>query len=184
MPILSAKFCSPSLAALTRLPTKGSGFFRMLFSAGAGLLDVDERLRAHHVEDDLQEIPGGVEAPADELADESSRTCRRRAAKRPGQVEKVLDDEGFHRRDEQPRHLVNEADQFAHRLLEPRPDPLQRVGLLDLLPDVLLAGELHDPADQEFRRRLHRLVGDRIVAQHGDQQVPGLGLRRQRRQAA
>src|SRR5258705_319641 len=30
---LSAKFMKPSLAALTRLPTNGSGFFRMLFSA-------------------------------------------------------------------------------------------------------------------------------------------------------
>ena len=54
--------------------------------------------------------------------------------------------------------------QLRQRALEPGPGPRDGVGLLHVLPDLLLADQLHEAADQRVGGARARIAGDRILA--------------------
>ena len=80
------------------------------------------------------------------------------------------------------RHRAHERHQACERALEPGPGPRDRVALLDVLPDLLLADQLHEAADQGLGGARHRFAGDRVLAQDHAQQVVAARALRQRGQ--
>ena len=114
----------------------------------AGLLDVGERAGADHVEDDLEQVPDCVPAQLMNCATKPAEDARS-LAKARGEQDDVDDLQRLERRHEQRRDLLRRIPSAPASApwnqAQARGD---RVGLLDVLPDLLLADQLHEAADQ------------------------------------
>ena len=140
------------------------------FQRAAGLLDVAHQAGLHDVEDDLQQVPDRAKAPADEIrrdVDEDGADLDEGA--RDGHD--VDEGQRLNGGDDLLRDGLNHGHQTAECVLEPGIGTRDGVALLDVLPDLFLADQLHEAAEQRFGGARHGFAGHRILAEDGAQEV-------------
>jgi hypothetical protein len=86
------------------------------------------------------------------------------------------------RRHDAARDRPNEPHQPGQRTLEPGEGTRDGVAALDVLPDLFLADQLHESADQRVGRARDGIAGDRVLAEDRLEEVVASRALRERRQ--
>ena len=146
-----------------------------------GFPDIRHHARRHHREQDLQQADDLSEPPTDELPGDIDKRPDD-PGKGTGNADDVLKGQRTQRVDDLARHRAYKTHQAGQRALEPRPGTGNGIALPDVFPNLFLADQLHEPADQGFGGTRHRFAADRIFAEDGLEQVVAARSLRQRRQ--
>src|SRR5580765_2013745 len=98
---VAGEILEPGHGGLRQVANEGQWIFEDALQGRARLLDVPPRTRADDVEDNLEQLPHRVDAPADELAEEADKYFAQFDERFRNQND-VFERERFERRDKRP----------------------------------------------------------------------------------
>ena len=132
----------------------------------------------HDIEDDFEQAHHLRTGPADEAPGKIAENADD-APESLDRCQQVVDAEAAQGVHEQAGQGGDEAHQADQRAMEPGHRPRHGTAFLQIAPDLFLADQAHEAADQRFGRARHRLAGDRVAAEHGTEQIPAAHALRQ-----
>ena len=182
--MLSANFWKPELPGAHQVSDEPHRILDDRVERVLGLGDVRHHPRGDDRDEDLEQAEHLLPA---HVPNSSSQVEERRADLPEGVDDRddVLERErpdGLH---DPLRDRADESHQARQRTLEPREGAGHGIAALDVLPDLLLADQLHEAADQRLGGARYRLAGDRVLPEDRLEQVVAaraLGQRGQRPQ--
>ena len=166
---VGAEILEAQLGGAHQIADEGQGIAQDAAQRSPGALDVAQRAGTDHVEDNLEQVPRGLGAPADEAPGKAAENAGQleEGARHQDDVDQLQRAESLQ---EQAGNLVDEAAQRAEGAPEPGEGAGNRIGLLHIGPDLFFADELHEFAQQADRVLGYRFAGDRIAPHDGAQQ--------------
>ena len=172
------------LGGLDQVADEGQRVLEDALERRAGLLDVDERAGAHHLEDDLQQVPDRLAGPGEELHGKAPKTPAILTKAFGGRMRSMISSD--------LSAFMNSAGICRTKPISPASAPWNQAQARGMALAFLMFSQtsswpinfMKPPISASGRAR-HGLAGDRVLAEHRLQQVVAaraFGQLRQRQQ--